>query len=387
MSWADRIGNAKGSFRGVEFWVERTSARAGRRVQVHEYPERDRAYAEDLGRSLREWSIECYFLGDDYDLQRNAFLDAVEIPGAGELVHPYYGRHQVVVTEPARIRESTRESGMARVSLTVMPAEDTPRLPTTRPDTAAQVKAAADAAQQSAIEDFVDRFNTVELAAERVRALQTHIDRTLASLEAAIGSVTGPLAELIRAPANFAGSLVGSMGRIATAVGEPGRALEIYSGLFDAGSDPAEPSLSAPEQLKTQVEAQRATNDLVRRSAVIQAAADSADRDWSVADEAIEAQQVIVSGVEQQLARVRIPDDAVYQRLRALRAASVEDLTQRGANLPQLTTYTPNTLMPALVVAQRLYGDARRADEIVQRNRVRHPGAVPGGEPLEVTGE
>jgi len=40
--------------------------------------------------------------------------------------------------------------------------------------------------------------------------------------------------------------------------------------------------------------------------------------------------------------------------------------------------------MPAIVLAYRLYGDAERADEIVARNRVRHPGFVPGGQPLEV---
>jgi prophage DNA circulation protein len=40
--------------------------------------------------------------------------------------------------------------------------------------------------------------------------------------------------------------------------------------------------------------------------------------------------------------------------------------------------------LPALVVAHRVYGDATRADEIVSRNRVRHPGFVPGGIALEV---
>jgi prophage DNA circulation protein len=43
---------------------------------------------------------------------------------------------------------------------------------------------------------------------------------------------------------------------------------------------------------------------------------------------------------------------------------------------------------PALVLAQRLYGDPAsveaRAAEIVARNKVRHPGFVPGGVALQV---
>mgnify|MGYP000977712715 CR=1 FL=1 len=39
----------------------------------------------------------------------------------------------------------------------------------------------------------------------------------------------------------------------------------------------------------------------------------------------------------------------------------------------------PPASVPALVAAHRLYGDAGRDAEIVGRNRIRHPGRVPGG--------
>lgn len=42
------------------------------------------------------------------------------------------------------------------------------------------------------------------------------------------------------------------------------------------------------------------------------------------------------------------------------------------------------TTMPALLIAHRVYGDARRADDIVSRNRIAHPGFVSGGQVLEV---
>ena len=77
-------------------------------------------------------------------------------------------------------------------------------------------------------------------------------------------------------------------------------------------------------------------------------------------------------------------DDSVYTALVDLRAATVRDLTARGASLAGLRTVTPAATLPALVLAHRLYGDAARADELTLRNRLRHPGFVVGGSALEV---
>ncbi|WP_431355959.1 DNA circularization N-terminal domain-containing protein, partial [Algimonas porphyrae] len=51
MSWRDQL--EKASFRGVPFHVSRSGGEVGRRVQLTEYPLRDRPYAEDLGRKAR----------------------------------------------------------------------------------------------------------------------------------------------------------------------------------------------------------------------------------------------------------------------------------------------------------------------------------------------
>ena len=79
--------------------------------------------------------------------------------------------------------------------------------------------------------------------------------------------------------------------------------------------------------------------------------------------------------------------DAVFQGLAELRRAVVTDLTTRGANLPRVRSVILPCVTPALVAAYRIHADAARADEIVSRNRVRHPGRVPGGVPLEVLSE
>ncbi len=76
--------------------------------------------------------------------------------------------------------------------------------------------------------------------------------------------------------------------------------------------------------------------------------------------------------------------DASYAAMVDLSAALTLDLQTRAAALPSLISYTPPTTMPALLIAQELYGDATRADEICRRNDIMDPNFVPGGQPLEV---
>ena len=75
--------------------------------------------------------------------------------------------------------------------------------------------------------------------------------------------------------------------------------------------------------------------------------------------------------------------DDLYNSLSDLSAAIVADLGTRPG-LPSLVALTLTVDLPALVIAQRLYGDAARAEDIVARNQVAHPGFVPGGRTLEV---
>lgn len=71
-------------------------------------------------------------------------------------------------------------------------------------------------------------------------------------------------------------------------------------------------------------------------------------------------------------------DNRVYRALLALHAAATRDLTQRGRPLPRLITYGFPTRMPALALANRLYGDGGRAGDLIAENRdVVHPLFMP----------
>lgn len=120
MSWIDNLQDA--SLRGVPFKVEEDEATFGRRVQVHEYPNRDKPWAEDLGRATRRFSVQAYLIGDDFFEQRNRLIEAIEKPGACTLVHPFYGEMTITVDDAVRISHSLSEGRMCRVSFSFIEA-------------------------------------------------------------------------------------------------------------------------------------------------------------------------------------------------------------------------------------------------------------------------
>ncbi|HGW7256049.1 TPA: DNA circularization N-terminal domain-containing protein, partial [Escherichia coli] len=98
--WREKLLEA--SFRGVPFKVEEESAGTGRRVETHEYPNRDKPYTEDLGKVTFRPSITAYVVGDDCFDQRDRLIDALNKPGPGTLVHPTYGEMKVCVDGEVR---------------------------------------------------------------------------------------------------------------------------------------------------------------------------------------------------------------------------------------------------------------------------------------------
>lgn len=64
----------------------------------------------------------------------------------------------------------------------------------------------------------------------------------------------------------------------------------------------------------------------------------------------------------------------------------VRHLTQVAASGVQLVNVTPTETTPAVVLAYQRFGDATREGEIVQRNKINHPGFVPAV-PIQVARE
>lgn len=117
MTYIDRIQS--GSFRNVSFFLDAHTLDGGRRAVLHEFPQRDDPYTEDLGRRGRSFAVEMHILGDDYFTQRDAMIRALEKKGFGILIHPYLGRKEVQVTNFS-MTESIYEGRICKFSVTFL---------------------------------------------------------------------------------------------------------------------------------------------------------------------------------------------------------------------------------------------------------------------------
>src|SRR5262249_50888274 len=70
-------------------------------------------------------------------------------------------------------------------------------------------------------------------------------------------------------------------------------------------------------------------------------------------------------------------DVLVYQTLNAMGGALINHLGTTELQLPRMVTYRMQMPMPSLYLANRIYADATRSDEIEDENDVIHPAFVP----------
>lgn len=429
--WIDNLLPA--FFRGVPFHVERDDLTVGRRVQLHEYPQRDKPYAEDLGRAARKFTITGYVIGPGYMTLRDLLLGALEAPGPGCLVHPHYGPMMVMAKGECKVTHSKDEGGMCRFSMSFVEAKDL-ELPSVTKDIPALLWLRLDALQSLSIGDFSRSFRIFgfpdHVLGDAGRNLTRVVERThpavapcnagwallllrlLERLRVLLGDpeafailIMGLFAALgsdaaSRAAAEAAGiapaDIAAVNGAASAAGGVAGGYVTVPIGRgYGAGGTTA-PSIlaplariasdtpaaeTAPASPATPSRRQQAANRqaiaaLFRRAALVQAARVVAAANWPVHDDAIQARDELADLIDAEAARPDVPDP-LFRALTDLRVAVVNGITARAAGAARLSTVTPKAVQPAVVLAYDLYEDAGRAGEIVTRNRIRHPGFVP----------
>ncbi len=203
-SWWDQLRPA--SYRGVPFAVLGGTARFGRRNAIHQYPNRDTVWVEDLGRAARRIGMTAFLVGDDAIAQRERLIGACEMPGDGELIHPTLGRLRVSLLE---ISSEERWDQGRVFSLSLSFVEGGKRVfPNAAISTGDGVASAADAADGAANADFATRALAALNEGAAVAGEATATAAAWTAKAARIGNDASNLYFLV-------GSLPGSYGRYA----------------------------------------------------------------------------------------------------------------------------------------------------------------------------
>jgi prophage DNA circulation protein len=123
---------------------------------------------------------------------------------------------------------------------------------------------------------------------------------------------------------------------------------------------------------------QGACGDLFRRAAVVALATASSSYQPTSYNDAVTIRETVTGFIDNEITIAGDEgDDSTYGALRALRQAVVTDLVARGANLAQVTTFTFGAPLPALYLANRIYQDPTRSDQLVAQANPVHPAFMP----------
>ncbi|HEM7839796.1 TPA: DNA circularization N-terminal domain-containing protein [Burkholderia multivorans] len=442
------------SFGGVPFAVLGTNTRFGSRNVVHEYPFRDDAWIEDIGKLPRRFEIIGFLVenslvygGGPVIAQRDQLVAACE-SGAQTLVHPTFGRIDNVACLESEASESVDHGRVIMIRLVFMrnglriyPSGTTNTK--TLLDTVAEnlgLSAALDFARHAAtdiqmgaavvqtavstavgwyqtaltgIHDVQRFFNSVSTlagnfgrffgggnsgyAGSNPAALQSPslsgaqstgqasvsaaVQQLLQADTANVAAAIAAGAALQAAAANVSNTdaFVAAAQQFVTAfaatMAGPADGIRLLSGL--ASYSPV-PNFTGSAIGTAMAEMQSYTAALFRRVAIAELVQTVGTWQPGSADDATAMMSTVTTLIDSEIdAAADAGDDTTYAALRDVRNAVVTDLQTRGGGLAALATMTFNDTMPALVLAHRIYGDAARADQLVQQVQPVHPLFMP----------
>ncbi|RMQ48627.1 DNA circulation [Pseudomonas cichorii] len=427
-TWRDRLMPA--SFRGVGFFINSDSVPVGRRGQLHEFPQRDEPYFESLGKQAQIHTMSAFVIGADCFERRDKLLEALEAEGAGELVHPWLGRMQVQVGS-CTMKHNRGEGGMVQLDLAFYPDQPL-RFPTSTINTRRQLMQASDGLLDSALKRYRAIMAAVDAARINIQALRSALSGVFATVQRQFSpfmtiysDVTSLVHSLVNAPltlstlfSSFFASFEGDESRGSTGTGT---GLSSSQSASSRSSDVAIVNYRATISEATQQaeavasinlvnqgggidtgSAALATANLVQDSLLVKVARVVASMPVATAMVPI----IATPALDQQLilpvgrAQVPVADDVIelrdtlssaiweaslkadpehYLMLNTLRQALIRHLNAVAASGVRLIDIKVAEPLPALVLAYRRFGDATRSSEVVQRNRVQHPGFISPG--------
>ncbi|WP_016985046.1 DNA circularization protein [Pseudomonas crudilactis] len=403
MNWRDRLLPA--SFRGVGFWIDQAKTPVGRKGQLHEYPQRDLPYFEDLGQQARIHDVTAFIIGADCLEQRDKLLKALEA-GSGELVHPWLGRLQVKVGE-CDMTHTRQDGGLVTFTLKFYPDQPLP-FPTATVSTQKVLLAKADTLLGSAVARFEQAMTLIKAARIGIANLRNSLTGVYEVIKEQLKPLIEQyrqITELVKAvkelPKEVAAEFKGLLGDIKEL---KEFAKEGYRGVIADVSQQLEAirKADAPKITtgKDTNAAAQAMADLVQDTMLVKVAqwvasmpvaspavklsstpsvAHQADQpvtrqEVPVTDEMKALQKAVGVAIDPMLDKA---DPKHHQAINDVKEALLAHLKAVASSGVRQVTKSFQESLPALVVAYKQFADATRVTQVTQSNAMNHPGFSP----------
>lgn len=399
----------EGSFLGFPFKISRERGQGGRRGPLHEYPDRDLPYFEDLGRKAKEFDLAIYFVGDAADVTAQLFEALLQKGRAGSLILPGLRRERMVARSWSYDRDSGKGNWVAmQVGFVEAGGNQFPTSSDSWPHRL--IDAALDA--RTAFADALgEGLSVLDLSQEVTEQLAGSAGLLAVTLDgvAQVASGLAPSTAIAAAgllTAGYAGDWAGVRDGVpidtvlfaaATASLLAGwadalvgttptnesrqRAVDGLFGVYDVS---AESSWYVPgtqtELQAVQISNQAAYSAGIRRLALTEAARISASLVFASYDDAARLRERFADAFDveiDQAASAPSPRLALTD----LAATTLRAISEGGADKARLVPYAIARPRPALALSQYWYGDqggiAARAAELTARTGAIHPAFLP----------
>jgi prophage DNA circulation protein len=415
---------AKPSFRGVQFEVDETGYDSGRRNAVHEFVQYDKPVIEDLGRKAATFNITGYVVGSDWESRRDKLKKALEQYGPGKLVHPDFGTIDAAV-QSFSIREN-KAKARRRADFEITFVEPgTQKSPISSLDSRSLVRTTALSSLAKLKAAFISAYNITTLpqyvADYAISMVSTYVNQHLTQVVDVISAANLLLSTDVTSPTELATNIMGwtnSYGKahlnddgtpstqtqtrtrvipvvtnsndiVIKEMSEPMMTShQAYHSLLNISTyspipNPGEPitnstlrplSTATPTRI-AQKQNVIAVQQLIQQSAAVETTVVASYMDFSSYDDAQLVWNEVISVLDTLLATsADTGNDIGYSVLRSVKSQFLSDIRTRAPSLTRVVHKSFDTPTPSLCIAYDMYEDIDRETEIIERNKITHPG-------------
>ena len=359
----------------------------GRKTVVHEYPNSDNRYVEDLGKNAGKYVLDIEIqetTASAYKRSRNALMKALETQGIGVLTHPTLGKKKVV-PEPASMSEDfITENGVVAFRITFL--ESTLNIfPTSTQGNQGFLANLYDRTfgnNESVLGQALDYYNQgIELFNQGRDSLQEATDTIndvvstingvadeVAAFSADIKSFSASIITLMQTPANLARRFTTIYNSIATITDDFNIMTNIVLQIFGSSN---RTKITGSSALITQLNTNKIALANYTDVACLTIAYLATTNITFTSQSDIDTMLARLNKAFDTLDPDSVNDD-VYYSLQDMRTQNRLLLQNARATLPYYVSLRTN-LIPTAVLAYNLYGDSTRSDELNALNAVEDP--------------
>lgn len=379
------------SFRGVSFLFRNGTTSLGRKTVTHEYPQRDERFVEDLGKFSKTFSVNVVISGNDYFAKRNSLNNALEQPGPGQLIHPFYGSITVSV-KTVVVSEDTQKFGEADYQIEFETTLEDPLLPTSTFSPKSSILGVNNnifAGVESLLakgflvsskfpRNYTDAINLIDGVFGQFSVVSSlfNLGGVASDLLRRIRDIRSIIPGLIKDPDTLASNIVDVFNDSQELVADnPITREAINKTWFNFGDEDLIAEELTPERIE-RANNRRLVNTSIQTLALANEYENTTLQDFS-AETDIETKRNLLETQYQKIVNSQILDDDTLENLQEARNTVRAYFDEQLINAYKINEID-TVQIPITVLAYKYYGDVDLTERLIELNNSDYPSAVQG---------